>query len=56
MRTPYICHLSISAGLVHLKGILDGLVAPAPTLEYLSLIFCGKDRSRISGDYLTEDY
>lgn len=53
-RTPHICHLSISARLVHLKKIFDGLVAPAPTLESLSLIYRRKDRSRILEDYSSE--
>ena len=51
-RTPYICHLSISAGLVHLKRMLNGFVSPAPTLEYLSLIFCRKEQSSITGGCL----
>ncbi|KAF8268678.1 hypothetical protein EI94DRAFT_1714278 [Lactarius quietus] len=36
-RIPHIYHLSISAELFHLHSILEGLVSPAPTLEYLSL-------------------
>ncbi|KAF8274346.1 hypothetical protein EI94DRAFT_1714263 [Lactarius quietus] len=40
-RIPHIYHLSISAELFHLHSILEGLVSPAPTLEYLSLFSRG---------------
>ncbi|KAH9161212.1 hypothetical protein EDB89DRAFT_755206 [Lactarius sanguifluus] len=33
----HICHLSISADPSHLFRTLEGLISPAPTLEYLSL-------------------
>jgi len=36
-HTSRICHLTISAEHTHLRKTLEGLVAPAPTLEYLSL-------------------
>ncbi|KAF8257863.1 hypothetical protein EI94DRAFT_1756479 [Lactarius quietus] len=36
-RASYICHLDISAENIRLRKILEGLVSPAPTLEYLSL-------------------
>jgi hypothetical protein len=51
-RTPYICHLSIGAELEHLHKTVKELVAPAPTLEYLSLFSYGKSRKRITGDHL----
>jgi hypothetical protein len=34
---PRICHLRISAEHHHLRHTLEGLVLPAPTLEYLSI-------------------
>jgi hypothetical protein len=37
-RISHICYLGITAGYgPRLQGTLDGLVSPAPTLEYLSL-------------------
>jgi len=33
----HICHLGITAEYRHLRKTLEGLVSPAPTLEYLSL-------------------
>ncbi len=36
-RVSHICHLAISADLINLHKILEGLASPAPTLEYLSL-------------------
>jgi hypothetical protein len=36
-RVPRICHLSITAGTTSLQSTLEGLVSPAPTLEYLSV-------------------
>ncbi len=36
-RVSHICHLVISAQHFHLRKTLEGLVSPAPTLEYLSL-------------------
>ena len=36
-RVSYICHLGISTEHFHLRQTLEGLVSPAPTLEYLSL-------------------
>ena len=40
-----ICHLDINAEYSHLRKILEGLVSPAPTLEYLSLS-CEECRTR----------
>ena len=40
-----ICHLSISAERSHLHKIVEELVSPAPTLEYLSL---SSEREKIS--------
>jgi hypothetical protein len=51
-RTPYICHLSISAGLEHLHKTVKELVAPAPTLEYLSLFSHGKSLNETTGSHL----
>ncbi|KAH8993960.1 hypothetical protein EDB92DRAFT_1944240 [Lactarius akahatsu] len=36
-HVSHICHLSISAEPFHLFRTLEGLISPAPTLEYLSL-------------------
>jgi hypothetical protein len=36
-RVPHIYHLKTSAESAFLHGILEGLVSPAPALEYLSL-------------------
>jgi hypothetical protein len=36
-RVPYIRHLRTSAEPAHLRSTLEGLVSPAPNLEYLSL-------------------
>ena len=36
-RVSQICHLAISAESFHFERVLEGLVSPAPTLEYLSL-------------------
>jgi hypothetical protein len=40
-RVPHIRHLSINAKPRHLRSTLEGLVSPAPTLEYLSLFSRG---------------
>ena len=45
-HTAQICHLDINAEYFHLRKILEGLVSPAPTLEYLSLS-CEGYRSRV---------
>ncbi len=36
-HVSHICYLNISAEPFHLRKTLEGLVSPAPTLEYLSL-------------------
>lgn len=36
-RVSHICHLGISSEHFHLRKTLEGLVSPAPILEYLSL-------------------
>ena len=45
-RVPYIHHLRTKAEPVHLHSTLQGLVSPAPTLEYLSLSSRGGHRNR----------
>lgn len=48
-RNPRICHLfRISAEPAHLHIILEGLVSPAPTLEYLSLTSRGGYRNGVN--------
>ncbi|KAI9453536.1 hypothetical protein BJY52DRAFT_1418219 [Lactarius psammicola] len=50
-HVSHICHLSISAEPFHLRKILEGLISPAPTLEYLSLSnkkFRPRTQSRVS--------
>ncbi|KAH9030291.1 hypothetical protein EDB84DRAFT_213321 [Lactarius hengduanensis] len=37
VHVSHICHLAIRTGPTRLQGVLEGLVSPAPTLEYLSL-------------------
>ena len=36
-HVTHTCHLAISAGPLRLRKIFEGLISPAPTLEYLSL-------------------
>jgi len=45
-RISHICHLRIRAEPFHLHWILEALVSPAPTLEYLSLFSEEKEESR----------
>ena len=48
-RASRICHLSMSAETEHLRQTLEGLVSPAPTLEYLSLSTeSGSEYSKVS--------
>jgi hypothetical protein len=44
---PRICHLRISAEPHHLLQILEGLMLPAPTLEYLSLTSREGDQNHV---------
>jgi hypothetical protein len=37
MHASQICHLHISADFFHFSNVVEGLVSPAPILEYLSL-------------------
>jgi hypothetical protein len=39
LHASHICHLDIEVGIIHFAEIIQGLVSPAPILEYLSL-FC----------------
>ena len=50
-RGPNIYHLRISAKPTLLRSTLEGLVSPAPSLNYLSLSSCrGHDESRMRRD------
>ncbi|KAH9172618.1 hypothetical protein EDB89DRAFT_1885848 [Lactarius sanguifluus] len=54
-RVSHICHLGISAGHFHLRKTLEGLISPAPTLEYLSLFSDGRWDSAISSRIFVPD-
>jgi hypothetical protein len=49
---PRIYYLSISAEPFYLRPILEGLLSPTPTLEYLSLSSYGKFEDRVMPDTL----
>jgi hypothetical protein len=44
-RISHLCHLGITAEYQHLRKTLEGLVSPAPILEYLSL--CSEEAREI---------
>ncbi|KAH9030010.1 hypothetical protein EDB84DRAFT_220671 [Lactarius hengduanensis] len=54
-RVSHICHLAISAEHFHLRKTLEGLVSPAPTLEYFSLFSDGHWNSPISTQVFIPD-
>ncbi|KAH8994106.1 hypothetical protein EDB86DRAFT_1283301 [Lactarius hatsudake] len=54
-RVSHICYLAISAEHFHLRKTLEGLVSPAPTLEYLSLCSAVQWDSPISSQIFLPD-
>ncbi|KAH9021722.1 hypothetical protein EDB85DRAFT_2278349 [Lactarius pseudohatsudake] len=54
-RVSHICRLAISAEHFHLRKTLEGLVSPAPTLEYLSLFSDGRWNSTVSSQVFIPD-
>ncbi|KAH9030014.1 hypothetical protein EDB84DRAFT_1495541 [Lactarius hengduanensis] len=53
-RVSHTCHLAISAERFRLRKTLEGLVSPAPTLEYLSLFSDGHWNSAISKVFIPD--
>ena len=51
-RIPYVCHLSISAGIYYLHRTLEEFVSSAPTLKYLSLFSRGGFSDKTTGDHI----